>query len=108
LYRFTPRFAAGLTLGYWSRGRDRYTFRTPQDSSDLETRLGTTTSAAVLDGGTSERWLRVGGAVTYVGESVEGGFSVEQTISGSGGRVPAATVFRIVMRKSWKLFGGRR
>jgi len=50
----------------------------------------------------------VGGAVTFVGESVEGGFSVEQTISGSGGRVPAATVFRIVMRKSWKLFGGRR
>jgi len=108
LYRFTPRFAAGLTLGYWSRERDRYTFRTPQDSSDLETRLGTTTSAAVLDGGTSERWLRVGAAVTFVGESVEGGFSVEQTISGSGGRVPAATVFRIVMRKSWKLFGGRR
>ena len=108
LYRFTPRFAAGLTLGYWSRGRDRYAFRTPQDSSDLETRLGTTTSAAVLDGGTSERWLRVGATVTFVGESVEGGFSVEQTISGSGGRVPAATVFRIVMRKSWKLFGGRR
>src|SRR5437879_3476191 len=108
LYRFTPRFAAGLTLGYWSRGRDRYAFRTPQDSSDLETRLGTTTSAAALDGGTSERWLRVGAAVTFVGESVEGGFSVEQTIGGSGGRVPAATVFRIVMRKSWRLFGGRR
>jgi len=108
LYRFTPRFAAGLTLGYWSRGRDRYTFRTPQDSSDLETRLGTTTSAAVLDGGTSQRWLRVGAAVTFVGESVEGGFSVEQTISGSGGRVPAATVFRIVMRKSWKVFGSER
>ena len=108
LYRFNPRFAAGLTLGYWSRRRDRFTFRTPQDSTDLEARLGTATSAAVLDQGTSERWLRVGAAVTFVGASVEGGFSVEQTISGSGGRVPAATVFRIVMRKSWKLLGGRR
>jgi len=108
LYRFNPRFAAGLTLGYWSRGRDRFTFRTPQDSTDLEARLGTATSAAVLDQGTSERWLRVGAAVTFVGASVEGGFSVEQTISGSGGRVPAATVFRIVMRKSWKVFGSER
>ena len=108
LYRFNPRFAAGLTLGYWSRGRDRFTFRTPQDSTDLEARLGTATSAAVLDQGTSERWLRVGAAVTFVGASVEGGFSVEQTISGSGGRVPAATVFRIVMRKSWKVFGSKR
>jgi len=108
LYRFNPRFAAGLTLGYWSRGRDHFTFRTSQDSTDLETRLGTATSAAVLDQGTSERWLRVGAAVTFVGESVEGGFSVEQTISGSGGRVPAATVFRIVLRKSWKVFGSGR
>ncbi len=108
LYRFNPRFAAGLTLGYWSRGRDHFTFRTSQDSTDLETRLGTATSAAVLDQGTSERWLRVGAAVTFVGESVEGGFSVEQTISGSGGRVPAATVFRIVLRKSWKVFGSER
>ena len=108
LYRFNPRFAAGLTLGYWSRGRDHFTFRTSQDSTDLETRLGTATSAAVLDQGTSERWLRAGAAVTFVGESVEGGFSVEQTISGSGGRVPAATVFRIVLRKSWKVFGSER
>jgi len=108
LYRFNPRFAAGLTLGYWSRGRDHFTFRTSQDSTDLETRLGTATSAAVLDQGTSERWLRVGAAVTFVGAGVEGGFSVEQTISGSGGRVPAATVFRIVLRKAWKVFGSGR
>jgi len=108
LYRFNPRFAAGLTLGYWSRGRDHFTFRTSQDSTDLETRLGTATSAAVLDQGTSERWVRVGAAVTFVGASVEGGFSVEQTISGSGGRVPAATVFRIVLRKAWKVFGSGR
>jgi len=108
LYRFNPRFAAGLTLGYWSRGRDHFTFRTSQDSTDLETRLGTATSAAVLDQGTSERWLRVGAGVTFVGAGVEGGFSVEQTISGSGGRVPAATVFRIVLRKAWKVFGSGR
>jgi hypothetical protein len=104
LYRVNRRFGAGLTLGYWSRGRDHFTFRSPQDATDLAGRLGMPAAASVLDEGTSERWLRVGAAVTVVGASVEGGFSIEQTISGEGGRVPAATVFRIVLRKSWTLF----
>ncbi len=104
LYRFAPQFAAGVTVGYWSRARDHYSFLTPQDSIDLATRLGAPTPASVLDAGTSERWLRLGVAMTYVGPRFEAGFSVEQTVSGAGGRVPAATVFRIVMRTSRKLF----
>ncbi len=104
LYRFAPQFAAGVTVGYWSRRRDHYSFLTAQDSIDLATRLGVPTPASVLDAGTSERWLRLGAAMTYVGPRFEAGFSVEQTVSGAGGRVPAATVFRIVMRTSRRLF----
>jgi len=57
----------------------------------------------VLDAGTSQRWLRLGFAVTYHAPGVEGGFSIEQTVSGAG-VVPAATVYRIVFRTSKKLF----
>ena len=106
MYRFTPQFAVGPTFGYWSRGHDRYTFLTPQDSINLASRLGAPTPASVLDAQTSVRWLRVGGAATYVRPGFEAGFSVEQTVSGAGGagRTPVATVFRIVMRTSRKLF----
>ncbi|HXM39245.1 MAG TPA: hypothetical protein VN908_11380 [Gemmatimonadales bacterium] len=100
LYRFSRYFGAGFTAGYWSRKRDHYSYRSAQDSSDVATRLGAPVPASVLDAGTSERWLRLGGAVTYVGPNWEGGFSIEQTVSGAGGRVPAATVFRIVLRTS--------
>ncbi len=103
LYRFAPRFAAGVTAGYWSRARDHYAFRSPQDSVTLAARLGAPTAASVLDQGTSERLVRLGVAVTYVGPRVEGGFSVEQTVTGAG-RVAAATVYRIVLRASQKLF----
>ena len=51
----------------------------------------------------SERWLRLGFALTYHGATVEGGFSIEQTVSG-GPLVPGATVYRLVMRTSRKLF----
>lgn len=103
LYRFTERFAAGVTLGFWSRQRDRYTFATTQDSLDLAARLGAPTPASLLDGETAERRLRVGGAVTYVGPGVEAGLSVERTVSAATGLVPAATVFRIVIRTSRQL-----
>lgn len=104
LWRFTPQFAVGPSLGLWSRARDRYTFVTPQDSLDLASRLGAPLSASVLDEQTAERWVRVGAAATYVGPSFETGFSVEQTVSGADGRPPVATVFRIVLRTSRKLF----
>src|SRR5439155_436218 len=82
LVRFAPQFAAGVTAAYWTRQRDRYTFRSTQDSLDLAARLGAPTSAAWLDEGTSEQRLRFGVALTYVGPTVEGGFSIEQTVSG--------------------------
>src|SRR5947209_5574502 len=105
LFRLAPQFAAGVTAGYWTKQRDRYAFRSPQDSLDLASRLGAPTSAALLEQGTSERRLRLGVALTYVGPNVEGGFSIEQTVSGGSGAVtPAAAVYRIVLRTSRKLF----
>src|SRR3989442_13184876 len=103
LVRLAPQLAAGFTAGYWTKVRDHYTFRSSQDSIDLATRLGIPTTASVLDAGTSQRWLRLGFALSYVGKTVEGGFSIEQTVTGAG-VVPAATLYRIVFRTSRKLF----
>jgi hypothetical protein len=100
MLRFSKLFGVGFTAGYWTQQRDRYTYRSVQDSIDVATRLGAPVSAAVLDAGTALRWTRLGVAMTYAGPDVEGSFSIEQTVSGSGGPVPVATVFRIVMRTS--------
>jgi hypothetical protein len=104
LYRFAPQFAVGATAGYWTKRADRYSYLAAQDSADVAAQLGAPTPANVLDEGTSERRLRLGVAVTYTGPRVEGGFTVERTVSGAGGQTPAATVFRLVMRVSRKLF----
>lgn len=104
MYRFSRNFAAGLTAGYYTQGRDRYTFLSPQDSTALAARLGGPVSAGVLDAGTAQRHARLGLAMSYVGPKLEGGFSVERTVSGAGGPVPVATVFRIVMRQTIQLF----
>jgi hypothetical protein len=104
LYRFAPRLAAGLTAGYWTKHADRYRYQSAQDSIDVATRLGAPIAAGVLEKGTSERWLRLGVALTYTAPGVEGSFTVERTVSGVGGWVPAATVFRLVLRASRKLF----
>lgn len=105
LYRLAPQFAAGFTAGYWTKQRDRYSFRSPQDSVDLASRLGMPTSAGALDAGTTEQRLRLGVAVGYVGPRVEGGFSIEQTVTGgNAGATPAAAVYRIVLRVSRKFF----
>src|SRR6266704_566152 len=103
LVRLAPQLAAGFTAAYWTKARDHYTFQSPQDSIDLATRLGIPTPASVLDAGTSQRWLRLGFTLSYVGKTVEGGFSIEQTVTGAG-VVPAATRYRIVFRTSRKLF----
>lgn len=100
MLRFSKVVGVGFTAGYWTQTRDRYTYRSPQDSIDVATRLGTPVPAAVLDPGTALRWTRLGVAMTYASADVEGSFSIEQTVSGSGGLVPVATVFRIVMRTS--------
>jgi len=100
LLRLGPRLGAGVTVGYYTKGRDHYTFATTGDSLSLITILGAPRSASVLDVGTSERRLRLGAAVTYVGPNGEGSLSFEQTVSGYGGMIPVATVLRIVMRTS--------
>jgi hypothetical protein len=103
LLRLGREFAAGFTVGYFSKARDHYAFQSAQDSVDLATRTGFPTAASVLNAGTSERWLRLGFAATYHAPTVEGGFSIEQTVSGAG-LVPGATLYRIVFRTSRKLF----
>ncbi len=100
LLRLGEHLGAGVTLGYFTKGRDHYTFASTADSLDLATRLGAPRSASVLDAGTSQRRLRLGAAVTYVGPGVEGGLSFEQTVSGYGGLIPVASVLRFVMRTS--------
>jgi len=103
LVRLAPQFAAGFTAGYFSKTRDRYAFQSSQDSVALATRMGFATPASVLDQGTAQRWLRLGFALTYHAPGVEGGFSIEQTVSGAG-LVPGATVYRLVLRATRKLF----
>ncbi len=103
LVRLAPEFAAGFTAGYFSKARDHYAFQSPQDSVALATRMGFPTPASVLDQGTAQRWLRLGFAVTYHTPGVEGGLSIEQTVSGAG-LVPGATVYRLVLRATRKLF----
>jgi hypothetical protein len=104
LYRLAPGFAVGFTVGYWTKAADHYSYRTTQDSMQLATQLGAPIPANVLDGGTSQQWVRLGGAVTFTGSAVEAGFSVEQTVSGEGGLVPRAMVYQLRFRISRKLF----
>jgi hypothetical protein len=104
LYRFTPAFAAGVTAGFSTQGRDRYAFRAAADSLAVAGALGTPVAAGVLDAGTAVREARIGGAVTFSGPVLEGSLSVERTVSGRGGTTPAATVLRIVLRTSRRLF----
>ncbi len=103
LLRLNRVFAAGVTARYFSKARDHYAFQSAQDSVDVATRTGFPTAASVLNAGTSQRLVRLGFAVTYHAPTVEGGFSVEQTVSGAG-LVPGATLYRIVFRTSRKLF----
>jgi hypothetical protein len=93
-------FAVGVTAGYFTKRRDHYSFRSAADSVALAARLGAPRPASVLDAGTSERRVRLGAALTFVGREVEGGLAFEQTVSGAGGWIPSATVLRIVMRTS--------
>jgi len=100
MLRLAKHFGVGFTVGYWTQQRDRYSYRSAQDSIDVATHLGAPVAASVLDAGTGIRRTRLGFAMTYLGSDVEGSFSIEQTVSAAGGLVPVATVFRIVMRTS--------
>ena len=103
MIRFAPTFAAGFTVGYFTQARDHYAFQSAQDSVALAARMGAPTAASVLDELTSQRRVRMGFAATYHTPTVEGGFSIEQTVSGEG-LVLGATLYRIVLRVSGKLF----
>ena len=79
----------------------------PQDSVALAGRLGGPISASVLDAGTVEHRVRFGVSLNYIGPRFETNATVEQTVRGDAGvqgGVPAATVFRIVMRVTRQLF----
>ena len=104
MFRFTPRFAVGLTASYYAQGQDHYGFFSPQDSTAFATRIGGPADLSALDAGTAIRQTRLGFALTYAGPRLEGGLSVQQTVSGAGGLVPVATVFRIVIRQTVLLF----
>jgi hypothetical protein len=104
MYRFSPRFAVGLTASYYAQGQDHYGFFSPQDSTAFATQIGGPANVSALDAGTAIRQTRLGFALTYAGPRLEGGLSVQQTVSGAGGLVPVATVFRIVMRQTILLF----
>ena len=103
LLQLNREFAAGFTAGYFTKAQDHYAYRSAQDSVDVATRTGFPAAASLLNAGTSERRVRLGFAVTYHAPSVEGGFSIEQTVSGAG-VVPGATVYRIEFRTSRRLF----
>jgi len=106
LYRFAKTFGAGFTFGYYHRGSDSYTFRTPQDSVDLAAKLGAPVSAAVLNDWTAYHAMRLGFTATYNGPDMEGGFSAEQTVSGGAPNAPTpvATILRFFLRYQVKLF----
>ena len=90
-------------MGYFTQASDHYAYQSAQDSVALAARMGAPTAASALDQGTSQRRVRLGFAATYHTPTVEGGFSIEQTVSGAG-LVLGATLYRIVLRVSRKLF----
>jgi len=104
MYRFSRRFAVGITASYYAQGQDRYSFMSAQDSTAFANQIGGPADLGVLDAGTAIRQTRLGLAATYMGPRLEGGLSVQQTVNGAGGLVPVATVFRIVIKQTILLF----
>jgi hypothetical protein len=101
MYRFSRFFGLGFTVGYFTKARDHFRYRSAQDSIDVATNRGTPIAASVLDPGTAANRVRLGAAMTYAHPNVEGSFSIEQTVTGTAGEhVPATSVFRIVIRTS--------
>ena len=102
MYRFSKFFGAGFTAGWYTKAEDHYRYRSRQDSIDVATNSGAAVAADVLDGGTAARRWRLGFALTYLSPEAEGALSFEQTVSATaeeaGTRIPAASVFRIVLR----------
>ena len=105
-------FSVRLTYSYFAQAKTHYTYVNPADSA----RVGL--SAAVLDQDTEQRMSRIGGAVTFntVNRWLAGTASLpytltvsfENAVSGRGGRVPQASMFRIQLRMFLRLFGEAR
>lgn len=104
MFRFSGNFAAGLTAAYYRQSLDHYAFLSPQDSITVATQTGAPVDLTVLEAGTAIRQTRVGFAITFTGPRLEGGLSVDRTVSGVGGPVPVATQLRIVLRQTILLF----
>jgi hypothetical protein len=104
-------FSVRLTYSYFNQAATHYTYVNAADS----VRVGS--PASVLDAETDQRLSRIGGAVTFntLPRWLAGTASVpysltvsyENTVSGSGGRVPQASMFRIQLRLFLMLFGHR-
>jgi len=111
IWMLDDAFSVRLTYSYYNQGQTHYSYVNPADSA----RVGM--SASVLDQETDQRLSRIGGGVTFstLSRYVAGTASVpysltvsyENTVSGRGGRVPQASIFRIQLRMYVRLFGGR-
>jgi hypothetical protein len=101
-------FSIRASYSYFDQGATRHSYVDPAD----EARVGL--PASVLDDGTGARLSRIGGGVTFstVTRYQAGHASLpysltvtyENTISGRGGRVPQASMFRIQLRAYIRLF----
>ncbi len=103
-------FSVRLSYSYFSQGQTHYSYVSPADSA----RVGM--SAGVLDQETDQRLSRIGGGLTfstlsrYLAGTASLPYSLtvsyENTVSGRGGQVPQASIFRIQFRAYIRLFGG--
>lgn len=101
-------FSVRAEYGYFDQGPTRHSYADPAD----EARVGR--AASVLDEGTGARLQRIGGGITFstlaryrVGRaSLPYSLTVtyDNTISGRGGRVAQASMFRIQLRAYIRLF----
>jgi hypothetical protein len=101
-------FSMRLTYSYYDQGQTHYSYVDAADSA----RVGM--SASVLDQKTEQRLSRIGGGVTFstLSRYLAGNASLpytvtvsyENTVSGRGGWVPQASIFRIQLRAYIKIF----
>ena len=103
-------FSVRLTYSYFNQAQTHYSYVNAADSA----RVGIQRQRARPE--TDQRLSRIGGAVTfntlprYLAGTASLPYSLtvsyENTVSGRGGRVPQASIFRIQLRAYIRLFGG--
>jgi hypothetical protein len=107
-WQMDDAFSVRVDYSYFNQGATRHSYVDPADSA----RVGL--PASVLDEGTGARLTRIGGGVTFSTLSrYEAGHAslpysltvtYDNTVSGRGGRVPQASLFRIQLRVYIRLF----